>query len=221
MPTVCHVISDYGYTVKEIPITDKITEFNVSSDTARYFYLRLIDSRGNKTWSMPVWCGREFDNQSEQRYESIPMNNFVAIDQKGADVSTVIDENPLNEWFSDCSRPEITIDMKENREISALGYYPRQIYRKAEKPNWKSLDETPSLVAEFEIYTSIDGEKFELVNHTVVQQHAEETIAAFPTHKARFIKFRVIDNLGTASKRPNYRDFKTVIGNISLFKLAQ
>ncbi len=62
--SVLEVISDYGEVVycQELTPSKNISiDFTVNSDRARYFFLRLHSTGGDRTWSSAIWTGREFD----------------------------------------------------------------------------------------------------------------------------------------------------------------
>jgi hypothetical protein len=65
VPVECAVISDGGKTLLKTTNISSSFDFEIQSDTARYFYLRFVDSEGKRTWSMPVWTGRKFDKYTD------------------------------------------------------------------------------------------------------------------------------------------------------------
>lgn len=216
-PVFCQVISDYGRTVYQTDVTDNVIDFTVVSGTARYFYLRLIDAEGRKTWSMPVWCSREFDEYEETPLIPLDSSGFVAT-ASGQDASTVIDGDPFHSWFSNEATPTVIIDMGKVQEISGFGYYPHMVLRGKEKgPQWTSSMETRGLVAEYRLSVSADGIHYSLISEITCQTLGCENIVTFPTQQVRYVKMEVLSNIGVRSFRKAYADSTTVIGNLTLF----
>ncbi len=218
MPTLCEVITDYGEVAHRCDITGRVTEFEIKSDSARYFYLRLIDGCGNKTWSMPVWCGRAFDGEVETpSLTALDMNGFSAV-ADGVPAPELIDQDPYNSYKSNSKTPKIVIDMKNRRKVSAIGYYPHQIIRQGNNPGWNPHDETPSLLSKYNIYTSDDGESFSLVKRVICRVLGEENIERFAPTEARYIMIEVTETVGMNSYREEFLDKCAMIGNITVFE---
>ena len=218
IPVRCEVKSDYGKTVKEIKIAGDELEFTVESETARYFYLKFIDGNARKTWSYPVWCGREFDTYCEPKIKALDHEGFTAVSD-GDDVSKVINGDPYDFWLSKKANPSVVIDMKEERKIAALGYYPLIVVRGKDKgPDWVTSDDTRSLVSAFKVYTSLDGESWELVADRVAETLGCENIVEFAERLARYVRFDAISNIGVDSGIPRYKESLTAIANLTVFE---
>lgn len=219
MPTLCEIITDYGEVAHRCSITDRITELEIKSDTARYFYLRLVDGCGRKTWSMPVWCGRPFDEGVVQpTLTPVDMSAFSAT-ADGEAAPELIDGNPYNSYTAKTKTPKIIIDMKNTRRISAIGYYPHRVVRDSSKaPDWNTHDESPSLLSEYNIYLSCDGEKYTLVKRVNCRTLGEENVETFAPSEARYIMLEVTETVGMNSHIEEYVDRCARIGNISVFE---
>ena len=217
VPSLCQVISDYGDAIYEHEVSAKVLDFTVKSDTARYFYLKFIDGLGRKTWSMPIWTSREFDKPKVFEGKAIDMSSFSAKTAK-KDAKVAINNDPFDPFFSDEKLPSVVIDMKEEREISALSYYPRIVLRQNQPAGWNTRDEAKTVVSRFKVYTSLDGESYAEVASKTCQVLGSETFVSFSKTRARFVKFEVLGNVGIDTRRANYADTETVIGNISLFE---
>ena len=217
-PTLCQVISDYGNVVYETDVTGNVLDFTVTSDTARYFYLKLIDAEGRKTWSTPVWCSRQFD--APKHFGSlVPLDmNKCSATSNGSDAYTAINGDPFDSWVSDESSPTLLIDMGEERDICALGHYPHVVIRQDRPAGWNTRDESKHIVTRFKIHVSQDGQSFRNVASVTMQALGCEKIAEFARTRARFIKFEVLGNVGTDSYKPNYKDTTAKIGNITIFE---
>lgn len=217
-PVICQIISDYGRTIECADVTGDTIDLTVTSDSARYFYLRLIDREGRKTWSMPVWCQRAFDQYEEKRLKALDMTNFKAT-SSGRDASAVIDGDPFHSWHSGEVSPRVVIDMGDTQEISGFGYYPHIVLRSKDKgPEWTTSVETRGLVSRYKLYTSENGEHYSLIADITCQTLGCENVVSFPTHKARYVIMEVISNIGIDSHLRAYQRSETVIGNITLFK---
>lgn len=216
-PVSLKLISDYGKTLLELPVTSDSFSFTVDSSTARYFYMRLIDSEGRKTWSTPVFCGRPYDPDYTPEVTPIDMSRTRAF-SNGEEIATVINGNPLDPWYSDEITPTVTIDLGEEKLISALGYYPAIILRDASKgAEWTTSMETASLVSRFTVSASTDGESYTELASCVSQNLGAEHIVEFAPTECRYIRFTVLGNVGLDSGLKQYADRKTRIANLSLF----
>ena len=217
VPFLCQVISDYGNVVYETAVNAKVLDFTIHSDSARYFYLKLIDTEGRKTWSTPVWCSREFDKPTSPDVEPLDMSDFTATAGE-KDAADVINGDPFTSFFSEEKLPCVVIDMKKERDVCALGYYPHIVQRQGRPEGWQTRYETKSLVTRFKVHASLDGKNYTELACFTCQTLGCESIVTFPETKARYIKFEVVGNVGLDSYRPNYADTETIIGNLTLFK---
>ncbi len=216
-PTSLKLISDYGKTLLELPVTSDRFSFTAESSTARYFYIRLIDSEGRKTWSPPVFCGRPYDPYYTPEITPIDMSNARAY-SNGQEIPTVINGDPHDPWYSDEITPTVTIDLGEEKLISALGYYPLIILHDAAKgAGWTSSMETPSLVSRYTVSSSTDGESYTELCSRVSQNLGAENIVEFTPTVCRYIRFTVLGNVGNDSGLKKYAGNNTRIANLSLF----
>lgn len=212
------VISDGGKVICEHDVMGKSLHFEVCSDTARYFYLRLFDRLGRKTWSMPVWCSREFDKARSYEHLAPIDKSVLKATSRGIDASEVINGDPHNSWESGELLPIVIIDLGEEREISAFGLYPHYVEFQNKPKGFRSREETKSIVTRFKIYVSLDGENYKEVANEQCQNLAWEMVVSFPKTLARYVKFETLGNVGLDSRRPNYADTETKIGEITIFE---
>ena len=228
-PCVCEVISDGGKILYTCNIPGNGVEFTLSSGTARYFYLRLRDEKGRKTWSSPVWTGRAFEAPKAAENALIPQNgcDFTATElQTGADAAAVIDGDPHTAFESALPTTSILIDMKKEREISALGYFARRFTKdwiKATSVDWKAeisgrvCDIVKRYVTRYEIATSLDGVHFTTVKSGAIRAFGDEEIFRFPTHGARFLRFDALSTVGNDSGIPALAKSPVAIGELTVF----
>ena len=217
VPVKCAVISDYGKCVKEITDADFSSfDFEIESDSARWFYLRLEDRKHRKTLSPPIYCTREYDPILKDEPNPIDKSEFEAKELiSGADASVIINDNPCEAFESELGQAEILIDMKKIHEISALGHYPYRLIRK------KEVDAAPivaSFAGEYEVSISTDGKNFTTVAEGAVRVYGGEVIIRFKRSKARFVKFTVKSNAGKMTGYPKYEGLGLKIGELTVFE---
>lgn len=220
-PIKLQVISDYGKCVKYVEnLRSGTFEFNIESDSARYFFLRLIDEKGRRCWSAPVWTGRDFDEPDNTEFIPLEKKFFTAQDiTTGKSAATIINDNPRDTWFADSGMPEIVIDMGKVENICAVGHYPRvystEITRSPEyfRPNYDS-----EYVSGYELYLSENGIDYKICADGLIRDFAQETFITFKKQNARFVKFKVISSTGKACGLEKYADKKVCIGELSIYK---
>ena len=230
-PTYLEVISDYGEAIYNCNGFDNVMDFTLHSNTARYFYLRLLDENGRKTWSAPVWTGREFDVPSVSNDSIIALNadDFTATEiQTGSDAQAVIDGDPGVAFESSLPVTSILIDMKKEYSICALGYWARRFtkdwIKETAVDHWKTeigprmLDITKRYVTEYSISSSIDGVNFTTCTSGVIRAFGDEEIFRFTEHRARFVRFDATSTIGAQSKIPSLADSPIAIGELTVFR---
>ena len=221
MPVVCQVISDYGKCVKEIRGEDLSTfDFTVESDTARYFYLRLLDREGRKTWSCPVFTGRPCDGPGREEYIPISKAGFTAVDTaSGRDAAKLINDDPADPWISEGTACSILIDMQEEKAVSALGHYPRILELvKLRQAGIDVQDKTSEFPSGYRLSTSCDGKAFTCRAEGLFRVFGGEELIRFEPHTARYIKLEILTTCGAASGRARFRGAKITIGELTVYK---
>ncbi len=228
-PVRLEVISDHGESVYVCEDFGEEVEFTLHSETARYFYLRLLDEQARKTWSMPVWTGREFDAPRGEEKPIIPLNgcDFTATEvQTGADAAAAIDGDPHTAFESTLPTASILVDMKKEQRICAVGYWARRFTKdwiKETSVDWKQeigprmLDIIKRYVTGYEIHTSTDGVHFTRVATGAIRAFGDEEILHIPPHGARFVRFDVTATVGKSSGIPALLDSPAAIGELSVF----
>lgn len=212
------VMSDYGDCLLSLDVGGKEEiEFTIRSDRARYFYLRLIDRCGRKTWSPPVWCGRAFDKEPLPPLSPIDMSRVRAF-TGGGECPKLINGNPYDTTLFDSPGCEVTLDMGSVRTVSALGYYPHLVLRSKEKgKSWETSGESAGIVSHYAITVSEDGEHYSEVKRGRFSSLGIESILYFGKQKARFVRFIALATVGSSSFLPAYKDSPARIANLSLF----
>jgi len=221
MPVQCQVISDYGLPLKVIEGEALRTlDFEIESDTARYFYLRLMDSEGRKTWSPPVWTGRPLDKYTEPRLIPIDKSTFLAFDEvSGRSAETLINENPLEAWISDCPTASVVIDMQKEHTVCAIGHFAENLKcTELRAAGIRSAELTAGFVSRYRISVSMDGENFHPCKSGILRIFGGEEIVTFPARRARFVQFDVLSTVGRESGWKQHADAGVRIGELTIFE---
>lgn len=222
VPVKCQVISDGGIAVKEMALENASSfDFTVESETASYFYLRLIDREGRKTWSCPVWTGRTFTETPKDTLLPLSKAEITAVDLKsGKDASILFNDDPHEAWFAEGKICSILIDLQEAQKITAIGHYPRIL----DQPYAQMGIDTTALLAQFpsayEIHSSNDGVNFKKQAEGKFLAFGGEEIKRFEEHTARYVRLDILSTTGKESARQNYVDATVAIGELTLFKKA-
>ena len=221
IPVKCQVISDYGICVKTLESFDAASfDFTVESHTARYFYLRLIDSEGRKTWSAPVWTGRAIDEKNSEPLRPLDKSGFTAVDEvSGADASRLLNDDPTDTWFSEGTTCSILIDMQAEQEIAGLGHYPQLLDNgQLRQEGITSTDAVSHFPYAYRISTGCDGKCFDTKATGVFRIFSGEDIVPFDAHPARFVKLEILSTTGSNSERSTYEDANIAMAELTLYK---
>ncbi len=221
LPVSCRVVSDYGRTVMAINCKGKKTlDFTVFSDTARYFYLRFMDANGKRAFSCPVYTGRAYNEVDDlPQLTPIDMSICTATETvSGEDASLAINGKPFEPYTCKQQTASILIDMKESKEIAALGHYPMPMCRKPGQTSQELAGIGAPIPADYAVYTSLDGIHFDLKADGYCRVFADENIIRFPATEARYVRFDVLTTVGKYSENPNYSDANVAIGNLTIFE---
>ncbi len=224
VPVQCQVISDYGLPLKTFA-GDALTslDFVIESDCARYFYLRLVDSQGRKTWSPPVWTGRAPDRYSAPEIRPIEKSTFLAYDEvSGKSAEILLNENPLDPWGSGCTTASIMIDMQKEYTVSALGHYPAPIpTADVRAKKIKSADILAGFVSRCAISVSTDGRNFRQCYSGIIRTFGGEEVITFAPVNARYVKFEALSTVGRESGWQAHADATVRIGELTVFEAAK
>lgn len=218
-PVRCEVISDYGRCVKVIENVDFSSfDFTLTSDTARYFFLRIVNADGLKTWSAPVWTGRAPDEE-DLGLSLVPIDtsSFTVTDKGGRDASILVREDPRSYWVSSDSTDTLTVDCGESRDFCAIRLnvpiYDYASIRKNKEPEQPIIATYPK---EFRLSISEDGENYTEIYEGIFFTYGVARLAHLGKQRARFLKLELISTVGKYSHRPLYRDAKISLGHIEL-----
>lgn len=218
LPIRCQLISDGGKTVfshEGAPFSR--LDFSIESDSASYFYLRLMDSQGRKTWSPPVYTGRRPAPDSRDFLISMDKSGCTATDETtGLDASLLLCDDPSMVWTSEQGRASILIDMKEIRTIAGFSHYPFPVTRELLKGS-----STPAKLAEFpseyRVSVSTDGKTFSEWDHGVFRIFGGEEIIPHEECEARYVRLEILSTVGCASGLTAYKAAPLTIGEITIY----
>ena len=216
----CQVVTDRGEWIKEIDsIADSTLDFTVKSGTARYFFLRLQDSEGRRTWTPPVWCSRPFDVQKEKSLTLIDSSKFSVLDEASPenDASKILFGDRIIPYDSDNKHAVAVIDMKDELEISALGYTTPRMPRSIPVVHTECVINHARYPRRIRISTSTDGKKYNPVFSGCINKYSDEEIFEFSPQKARYIKFEVLKTVADEYGREEFLKTGVLIGTLSLY----
>ncbi len=219
-PTVCRVMSDYGRIIAEYRDVDFSSfDFEIKSDSARYFYLRFTDESKRRTWSVPVWTGRAFDEPQKTMPTPIDKTGFTVVElESGKDASVLVCDDPKKPWESELSSATYVIDMQKEQTFSAFGHYaPYEIRQELTKAGLQPHCAFVRFVSRYELSASSDGINYTKFYSSQMREFGGEEIIRFAKQKARYVKFRVISTAG-AEWRDEFADAHIKIAELSLFK---
>ncbi len=219
IPTVCRVISDEGETVHSVNNGGKDFSFTVKSDTARYFFLRLTDPQGRKTWSMPVFTGRAPSDHTPPVFPPLDKSRFRVTElTSGQDASILVNNDPSDAWESDLKTADLVIDMGEEKTVRAFGHYPPRFGMADLVAHNRQINEAVTHFAcRYLLSTSTDGKNFTEKAKGVLRIFGAEEIIPMEEHTARYIRFEVLSTVGKESEYPALLDQTVHIAELSVF----
>ena len=216
------VVSDYGKTVKTLQLTpdeSSSLDFVIKSDTARYFYLKLTSLEGDRTWSSPVWTGREFEPLCHETFAGTELDKSkwsVVSCSEGTDPQKLFSGSHEDPWTGTGTSAEFVIDLGELTDISAIGLYPHTVSRTDE--SLTDTEATARFVSDYEFYVADESKEFMMVSKDTIRCYGEEKIDEFETKKARYIKIKILATAGASQYKPKYKNSPVMIGEIYAYK---
>lgn len=218
----CQVISNGGMAVAEIHGDDlRSLDFHVDSDKACYFYLRLWDDEGRKTWSCPVWTHRQPVYCHNDDLLPMEKDGFTAVElQTGKSAGKLLNNDVFDYWQAENTTATILLDMQEEKTVSALGVYHRILSQKEIKAEGLiPPDKNCEFPAQYVLSASVDNKEFKVVSQGRFRVFsAEEMLRINPT-TARYLKLEILTTVGKDCQRPQFADAKVVLGELTPFYL--
>ena len=183
--TKLQVVSDGGEWIYEQDVTEKEVEFTLNSATARYFYLRLQDSLGRRTWSPPIWCSRPFDKYAPPKERELVNNDqFNATDENGDNADKVIHGDHSDTYERKDKHPTITVDMRRVESISAFGYATPRLVRTAATAHGECVISHVKYPRIIRVSTSLDGKNYTEAFTRGLRTYSGEEIFDFKAREA-------------------------------------
>lgn len=211
------IISDHGEVVAEREIGPEESDFTmtVTSDTARFFYLRLYSTVGERTWSAPVWTGRAFDSYPKPAFTKKALNNrsFRTVYRSNGKYPHSIMNDTVDNgscYYADKPSVEFVFDMGEIYTVSAIGYIAPMLVRHLR-------ESIASFMSRYEYETSMDGITFEPAASGTVLLYGSEHIAEFTPRKARYIRLKALSTVGSETRMERYRHVPVGFGSIRIY----
>ena len=217
----CEVVSDYGNRVMTFDAFESNTlDFTVTNSTARYFYLRITDSEGRKTYSAPIWTGREFDDYTHRKaLKRLDKSQFRTRSADGGDIHAykITSGNPKEAWYPGTPSAAAIIDMREAKKFCGIEIFaPYDVINQV-----RSIpgDGATALVREyptkFRVSISDDGKNFREVANGYVRIFFGYVVE-FEECTAQYIKIEFLETVGKTSGIPKHADCNIVIGEVDI-----
>lgn len=221
-PVRCDVISDGGVTVKSFTdVNFENFEFDIEAPEARWFYLRFVDSNTRRTFSPPVFLGREVIPYRIDDLRPIDKSGFSVTDEGGSDASSLIDGDAMTSWQAEGTSCSVTVDMGECRRVTALGNYASPLETPWPPPQnvglVQGMMEAPFPV-DYRISASVDGVNFETCAEGIFRTFTGEEIVRFESREARYVRLEVFSTTGSRLGRAPYDKTPLKMAEISLFE---
>ena len=219
-PVRCEIISDGGKTLKTIENANfESFEFDIESDSARWFYLKFTDSKNHRTFSPPVFTSRKPVPYVLEDLKPIDKTLFSATDEKGRDAKALIDNDTETEWTADGTSFQITVDMKKEYTVRAVGNYAasidiNQLRQDGIHPNFAEAQ----IPVDYEIHASLDGKNFTRIADGIFRSFAGEEIVTFEPCRTRFIRFEILSTTGSRLGIAEYKNVPARMAEISIFE---
>ncbi len=223
--TKLEIISDYGKAVyKKEGKIEKNEKIKIKSDTARYFYIRLCDAEGYRTWSSPVWTRREFDKCEKINYT--PVNSLLksAKDLKtGKDAAALINGDIYDVWEGEGQSAEIEIELSKAEKIDAVGLYQYQFT--TGQLNEISPGNIDPIISHFvssfprgyEIYTAAEDKLYKKAAENHIRIFGEEHKAKLSGETIKYIKIKILTTAGSVYEKQGYNE-NVKLAEINVYK---
>ncbi len=214
----CKVITDGGVSLVELENMGDSFSFTVTAPESHYFYLYLIDAKGRKTWSCPVWTGKAFEKKKEKKLEPIAKRNITVYDRiSEKEISEIINDDPLKPWKSEYGTADLVFDLGEETSISALSHYPFWVDRQVMKQKGGEHCAVAEFPCEYRVAVSDDGEVFRRVAVGAFRLFGAEETVRFEKNKVRFIRLEILSTTGKAWGEEEAAESKLTVGEITLW----
>lgn len=220
------IISDYGKSVyKKCGKIENKVNVTINSSTARYFYIRLCDSEGFRTWSAPIWTGREFDEYVKCDFVKCNELFESAADIKtGKDAGVLINGSFCDNWEGDGTSAEIEVTLKSEEKIDAIGLYQHYFTSKMRNdidPDGKIDMEAKWYAAfpkDYEVYGAGEDGEYKLLKENSIRIFGEEHIICLGGEPLKKFKIKFLNTCGSVYEKKRYADENIKLAEINIYK---
>ncbi len=214
----CKVITDQGITLLELENMGDCFDFTVTAPDSHYFYLCLMDEKGRKTWSCPVWTGKGFEKKKEKALSPISKEGMKVYDRiTGAELPCLINDDPLEPWETEHGTADLVFDLGKETEVSALSHYPFWINRVADTEKGKEDAVIGKFPSKYRISVSRDNESFQRVALGHFRIFGGEETIRFAKQKARYVRLEILSTAGKEWGRKETEKGPLAIAEITLW----
>lgn len=220
MPVRLQLISDYGKTLWETDAVEETMDFEIQSNTARWFFLRMLDESGNRTWSVPVLTGRECDPTPEEELQPIEKAGVTAVEEaSGADAALLLCDDPKKLFYAEGPNCAILIDLQQPTQIDALGLYHVMMDIKAFRAEGiPAEDRICELPVQYQLETGMTPDTMQKQAEGLFRVFGAEEIIRITTQTARFVRLRILSNVGLYSGRPDRKCCRTGMAELTVYR---
>lgn len=219
---VLQVISDGGLCVYEENVQGKdAVSFALDTPESCWFYLRLVDAHGCRTWSQPVLVNGKTPKKTALPVpERLDKHRFDARLADGGDATVLINGDPTKPLVFDGTSGCVTVDMGELYEISGVGIYPFR-FTIADCHYGKDFGIQKccaSMAKNYEIAVSVNGKDFRRVYTGSVRAYGKQEIAFFDEKmRARYVRFDFLNTIGSAQSDERFAAMPLCVGELDIF----
>ena len=179
---------------------------------AHYFYLRLTDAAGDRTWFAPIWTDNPPEIPAAPVGEKISREEIRVLSASpGRFPEKIMNGIPNDGWWSERSNAQIILDLGQTRTICGMGYYHHLV-------EIKNCMQVAALLAEYRIGANADGNRYELVCHGNMRSYGGEQRIPFPPHRVRFIRFTALSSVCDQRGTPKYKEAPVAIGELAVYE---
>jgi hypothetical protein len=220
MPVRMQLISDYGMPIWETTEIKEIMDFQIQSSTARWFFLRLQDEGGKRTWSVPVLTGRACDPMQENDLTPIAKTGITALEETcGTDASALLCDDPTKPFCTEGPGCSILLELPQPTQIDALSMYHLMIDVKALRAAGENpIDRYCQLPVHYQLETGMTLDTMEKQAEGLFRVFGAEEFIRIPTQTVKFVRLRILSNAGLESGRPDRKNCPTAMAELTLYR---
>lgn len=208
------LFSDYGEVVASVDLNRIRGNYTLGCDNpnARYFYLRLTDAAGDRTWSPPIFTSNLPDEPLNlPKGHKIPLEECKILSATGKNPEKIINGNPNDGWLSEKMPGEILVDLGKMRKVCGMGYYHHFV-------EVKNCTHVAQLLGKCKVEASLDGLQFHEVMRRSIRSYGSEQVTPFAPCEARYLRVTLLTSVGMERGTPKYRDIPAAVGELCFYQ---